>query len=284
MEHPDIEVLTQFALDDPLALDAATLVHITDCEQCTMEIEQIQRVVDATLVVGGRPDLRTLSVPPPEVWDNIVAAIDQADGDQLGTTSAGRPVLTVADPAPEPSPAEQGWLFAEHPDDAENHDGDPPRPGGRLGDLEPPANRSIVWQLLAAAVVGVVLGAGVVWALSDRTDGSGTSGDTIASSTLNGFDGHDASGQLELVQTSSGQQLNVDLVTSEDGKGFVQVWLLNPTTNGMVALGVLDDDTGTFNIPRGLDLKKYNQVDVSLEPFDGDPAHSATSLARGPLP
>ena len=36
--------------------------------------------------------------------------------------------------------------------------------------------------------------------------------------------------------------------------------------------------------PPGLDLAAYDQVDVSREPYDGDPAHSKVSLARGQVP
>jgi hypothetical protein len=190
--------------------------------------------------------------------------------------------LSMAEPAAQPSGVEQGWLFPAQADDA-YHESIASEPG-RRATFEPPTSRFIVWQLLAAAVVGVVLGAGVAWIVLDRTGDAGSGGEGVASSTLAGFNGHDASGDLQVLQTSTGQQLKVDLVTSEGDKGFIQVWLLNAKTNGMVALGVLDNDHGTFNIPQGLDLGRYNQVDVSLEPYDGDPAHSSTSLARGPVP
>ena len=66
---------------------------------------------------------------------------------------------------------------------------------------------------------------------------------------------------------------------------FYEVWLLSPDTNGLVALGVLGPaDQGTFEVPQGLDLSRYSVVDVSREPFDGNPAHSADSIVRGTLP
>ena len=52
----------------------------------------------------------------------------------------------------------------------------------------------------------------------------------------------------------------------------------------MVSLGVLDGDHGSFAVPADLDLSAYDQVDVSQEPYDGNPAHSTESLARGRLP
>src|SRR5215207_1316078 len=101
MNHPDIELLTQFALDDPLALDAATLVHISDCEHCMSEVQQVQRVV---------------------------AAVDALE------TPAEQPAREVAEAVPAPrttvDDAERGWLFGNHGGDAErgwlfgNHGGD----------------------------------------------------------------------------------------------------------------------------------------------------------------
>ena len=70
----------------------------------------------------------------------------------------------------------------------------------------------------------------------------------------------------------------------DGGPGFVEVWLLDAETGGMVSLGVLDGDHGSWAVPADLDLSAYDQVDVSREPYDGDPAHSQVSLARGRLP
>lgn len=269
MQHPDIELLTQFALDDPLALDAATLVHVNECEQCTREIEQLRRVVDATLLIGGRSELRVFETPSPDVWSRIVAEIDAAEGEDgegeehaPGESAAAQPPADDAAPAPIP-------LVARHRD--------PSAPA------EEPASRRRGWTLLAAAVAGVVIGAGVTWAVARDSD-DGSQPTTIATSELSGFDGHDASGTATLEDKNSRQALKIDLDPGQVGDGFLQVWLLDADTGGMVALGVLDDDNGTFAVPHGLDLAQYSQIDVSLEPFDGDPAHSAVSLARGPVP
>jgi RNA polymerase sigma-70 factor (ECF subfamily) len=42
-------------------------------------------------------------------------------------------------------------------------------------------------------------------------------------------------------------------------------------------------DEGRFTFPVGLDLDDFAVVDVSAEPFDGDPAHSGDSILRGEL-
>ena len=54
-----------------------------------------------------------------------------------------------------------------------------------------------------------------------------------------------------------------------------------PSTNKMLALGLVDPDSGaTFDIDDAL-VASYSAVDVSLEADDGDPAHSVTSVLRG---
>jgi len=144
-----------------------------------------------------------------------------------------------------------------------------------------PSRRS--WVLVAASVAaGVVLGASVA-AVIARGDDS-TAAQSARTSSLDPLGDHVTSGTLALTGTSPRESLSVDLHDSDPGDGFLEVWLLDAKTGGMVALGVLDGDHGSYAVPAGLDLAAYDQVDVSREPFDGDPAHSKTSLARGQVP
>ncbi|MDQ0028612.1 hypothetical protein [Arthrobacter bambusae] len=46
-------------------------------------------------------------------------------------------------------------------------------------------------------------------------------------------------------------------------------------------MGVLANDSGSFAIPAGVDLAQYPIVDISDQPYNGDPAHSADSIVRG---
>jgi hypothetical protein len=73
-------------------------------------------------------------------------------------------------------------------------------------------------------------------------------------------------------------------VTAAAADGFYEVWVLDPKTLQMQSLGVLRGVKGDFAVPAGLDLRKLSVVDVSLEPYDGDPAHSRNSVVRGALP
>jgi hypothetical protein len=71
-----------------------------------------------------------------------------------------------------------------------------------------------------------------------------------------------------------------DLPAATSGE-FYYAWLLDPDTNKMLALGLVDPDTGaTFELDDAL-VASYSAVDVSLETDDGDPQHSVTSVLRG---
>jgi hypothetical protein len=50
----------------------------------------------------------------------------------------------------------------------------------------------------------------------------------------------------------------------------------------LVSLGPLRRD-GVYDLPAGLDPAAFPIVDVSVEPIDGDPAHSGDSVLRGEL-
>ena len=64
---------------------------------------------------------------------------------------------------------------------------------------------------------------------------------------------------------------------------FFEVWLLDPVHARTLAVGVLPDDGhGSYALPAAT-AAGYTALDVSVEPTDGNPAHSAVSVARGPL-
>lgn len=61
---------------------------------------------------------------------------------------------------------------------------------------------------------------------------------------------------------------------------FYEVWLFDPKTGKMLAVGVLGPSgSGSFSISRRL-LGRYQVVDISLQADNGDPAHSKTSVLR----
>ena len=42
-------------------------------------------------------------------------------------------------------------------------------------------------------------------------------------------------------------------------------------------------DPGSLTVPAGYDPDAYYVVDISIEPRDGDTAHSGRTILRGPL-
>jgi hypothetical protein len=61
---------------------------------------------------------------------------------------------------------------------------------------------------------------------------------------------------------------------------FYEVWLFDPKTGKMLAVGVLGPGgSGSYAISRRL-LFRYQVVDISLQADNGDPAHSRTSVLR----
>ncbi len=61
---------------------------------------------------------------------------------------------------------------------------------------------------------------------------------------------------------------------------FYYAWLLDPTTNKMLPLGVVASDSpSTFEVASSL-VQRYSAVDISLQADDGDPAHSPVSVLR----
>jgi hypothetical protein len=65
--------------------------------------------------------------------------------------------------------------------------------------------------------------------------------------------------------------------------GYHEVWLLDADANKLVSLALLRGTHGRFALPPGVNIATYPVVDVSIEPADGNPAHSGNSVVRGRL-
>ena len=77
--------------------------------------------------------------------------------------------------------------------------------------------------------------------------------------------------------------LVLDVSGLSQGDGVYEVWLLDSDAKRLVSLGLLDGSTGRFVLPPEVDVSDFPVVDVSIEPVDGDPAHSGDSVVRGIL-
>lgn len=225
-------------------LPADDAAHLDACAECRAEVASLRRGVELLAV----PEFAAAGAPvppPPAVWASIVAA--------TGVSAVPRTEPAAAEPA-----------AAE--------------PVADVVPLRP--RRPRAWLLaVAAAVVGAAVGAGAVAVLQDDDGGA-----SVASAELAPLENADASGSARVVERDDGTRLlEVDLRAPQLADGYYEVWLLEPDVSGLVPLGTTRAGTTVFEIPAGLDLDEFPVVDVSIEPLDGDPAHSGNSVVRGML-
>jgi anti-sigma-K factor RskA len=138
------------------------------------------------------------------------------------------------------------------------------------------------WMLAAAAAVGLVVGVLGSWLVVQATEDEAP---PVASVQLLPLPGKTGDGSAELLQTPDGAELRIGSQGLPPADGFYEAWLINVDGTRMVSLGVLDArGGGTFRVPADLVAQGYRIVDVSLEPYDGNPVHSRDSVIRGDLP
>ncbi|WP_247827325.1 anti-sigma factor domain-containing protein [Arthrobacter antioxidans] len=247
MQHLDPDAAGLAALGEPL--DSWSQEHLGQCGTCSAEVDGLRSVVatakaDGSVVVLERPD--------PAVWDAIKAELGlpadlQADGAEAGA---------------EPSATVRGLSAVRD------------RPARRRRQV------STRW-LAVAAGVGILVGGGALWGW--ETLRSGGSSVVLAQAELDPLPGFSGSGEATISRADNGtRSLEVDL-TGATPEGFRQVWLIAPDLQEMYSVGLMEADHGSFAVPADIDLARYPIVDVSDEPFDGDPTHSSVSMVRGTI-
>jgi hypothetical protein len=239
------------ATDDELAglalgepVDARLEQHLAGCARCRAVLAADRRALDAGR--AGEPgDL--LRRPPDRVLDAVLAEVAR---DRPGPAAdvAARPALPVQ---------RRGR-----------------RPVGRV--------------LATAGAAVALLAVGVLAGLGLGATGGGTAGDVVATAELRTLADDAPGGTAVLREVDGVPVVDVDLGERADPAGDVgaaayeEVWLLDPD-GGLVSLGVLAGGRGSFTAPPAALEVDGVQVDVSLEPLDGSPAHSGDSLVRGAL-
>jgi hypothetical protein len=198
-------------------------------------------------------DLPRLEAPPAGLFEAIAA---EAFGD--AETPGPRPVTPPAPPARTLRSVD-------------------PLPGQSATEGPRVARR---WPLLAAAAAVVVVlgvaGAVVMGGSSDEPIEQ-----QVELVALPGFEGAD--GTARLVEQGADRQVEVDLAGVELPEGsHLELWLLDPAVSQTISLGVLDQE-GPFTVPADVDLAATPILDISVEPDDGDAAHSGVSVVRGEL-
>lgn len=247
MLHCDPDTLALKSLGEPVGTPDED-AHLAQCEECQAELSALSTVV--TIARDGGP--LELAEPSPAVWDRIRTELDLADA---AAPESGTPAADDTEGAPVVSLAEHRERRA----------------------------RPATWLLAAAGIGGIVVGGLGAAALVTSSESASTA--TVAASVdLAPLPTWDASGSAELAVTDDGQQVLTVSVDAESGAdGYREVWLIDSNVEGMVSLGILDGSTGEFVVPDGVDVSEYPIVDISQEPFDGDPTHSGDSIVRGQI-
>lgn len=149
------------------------------------------------------------------------------------------------------------------------------------GSASGPRGRAWWLGLGLAAAVGLVLG-GVIGVAATRAPAPVPT--VVASAALDPLDGFATTGRAAVVEDDGGRSLEIDLSDLPATEGYFEVWLLTPDAGDMVSLGAVGTgERSLLPVPAGLPLERFAVVDVSEEAFDGDPTHSAISVARGTL-
>jgi Anti-sigma-K factor rskA len=147
------------------------------------------------------------------------------------------------------------------------------------------------WFAAAAAVVLVAAGVAVV-----ATRG-GDANDVVATAQLTwdpaAFDplGENATARAELVERDGRFEIvltDTALPVEIEEDADLELWLISLDAQGAPAdvqpVSLVDPTTpGTYAVPANLDPDTYSVVDISIEPRDGDDAHSGRSILRGQL-
>lgn len=218
-----------------------------------LQLDEDEARIDAILRSMTDRDL-DLDTPPPMVWTRIEAA-SVTDG----------PVVL-----------------------------DRPTPVAPVVSLDARRRRPILLAAAAAALV-VVAGLAVVVAT-----GGGADPVEVASAELvhvaddPGFVelGEGRFADVTLLEDGDTEQVRVDLADLPEAgvDNDLEIWLIG-IADGEIqivqTLGLVEDaaDPGVFDVPADFDRRAYDAVavDISIEPHDGDEAHSGMSLVRGTL-
>lgn len=258
MSHLDDEDIALLALGEQSS--ASVEEHLAHCPWCRTEIDDYRSVVQIARS-GELKEEEYGAVPPPQVWDRIIAEVEP----------------TAVRPLEVPKP--RSWHAT-----SSDQDLSVPR---HL--LTKSADRRSAWKIAlscaAAAVAGVVLTIGIIrpW---QNTVPPTVATVQVAEANLAALQpGSSASASVSVERVDGQLVVDVQATGLPLSTGYYEVWLFNPADPvKMQSLGALvDGEPSRFILPKGFDLDTFSSVDISAETFDGDPNHSATSVLRGTL-
>ncbi len=226
--------------------------HLRECESCRLALVDVAEI-HGTLVAAARL-LGRITVESP-------AALSAASPSAARTAPAG-------------------WDVS----------GDLVEPAEALPPLRVPHRRRTFPRLAVGIAAGVVVVAGLgvgsfVLTGRDRPPVSAvrtappvSPGRSVVLEPVTGT----AAGRVSMQTPGAQTEMTISTKGLPDaGSGrFYYAWLLDPQTQKMLPLGVVNSRNAMhFEVPTGL-VKRYHAVDISLQADNGNPGHSATSVLR----
>lgn len=259
MQHLSTDDLAALALGE----SDARAEHLESCAQCRAELTALRETAARFRAAQIAP-----LDPPAGVWDRILADIG---ADAPATSGApGTAATAGVEPAVEPAsrPTEDVGAHASR------------MPSGDL--VRRRRRRFGVGALVAACAASAVLAASLAVLVVTQVGGAPRSTD-LAGASLEPLTTAVAPARAEVIERDGQRLLVVDADALPTVDGYLDVWLLDADAQQMVSLGVMDAASTELALPADLDLAAFPVVDVSIEPYDGDPTHSGDSIWRGAL-
>lgn len=256
MEHLSNDELAALAL-----AHAPQHEHLASCEECRAEVASLRRAAERYRAA----DVPALA-PPAGIWDRIATEIsdigDAASGDVSAAPTASVSASAAPELTPDSAPARREAAHVA------------PRRRRRFSTV----------ALLAACAASAAVAASVAVLLVSQL-GTGPRATDVANAVLDPLESSVSvdPARAEVVERDGQRVLIVDVDSLPQVDGYLDVWLLDADAQQMVSLGVMDAESTQLALPPGLDLETYPIVDVSIEPYDGDPTHSGNSIWRGSL-
>jgi len=143
--------------------------------------------------------------------------------------------------------------------------------------------------LMAAAAVLIVVAVGTTLAIMLDRDEEALVSTAVLVHDPAAFDprGAESAATARLVERDGHFEIELtdaDLPTLAGDD--LELWLIEPDADGnpldVQPVAVIDvAGSGTYRIPDGLDPESHSVVDISIEPRDGQAAHSGQSILRG---
>lgn len=264
MQHLQPDAITALALGEH---DEEAAAHLRTCPVCAAEADSLRAAADR---------MRAAAVPstelPAGIWEKIDAELDAFEAPSPAHAEAPR--VTVA--ASELPLQSESSARSESP----LQNAQPRRPlmpgrrrkGGRSFGIS---------TLMAASAASAFVAAGAVWlALSPLGEPDAVQ---LAAVELEALQPLVTPANAQVVERDGQRLLVLETEALPDVDGYLDVWLIDSDVDGMVSIGTLDAQTTEIVLPPGLELEGFPIVDVSIEPFDGDPTHSGDSIWRGTL-